>query len=269
VEWKALLAGAVVGEVQLGGPHLNLVRDVPQKTQTGAGVNWADLLDRTFPLRINRFEIDDGEVVFYDFVSDPKVDLRLRSIHMLATNLSTVRDRRDALPSAIHATATSIGDGRLTLDMRMNALKEIPDLDLDLKFEDVHMPALNQFFRAYANVDVEAGNFNLYSELAVKDGRLHGYIKPLAQGIQLVDVEKDKHHPVQMVWEAIVGALTEIFKNKPKDQLATEVPLSGDLTHPEIGFWPALWNVVRNGFVQAFAKGTDNTIRFDASGPPH
>jgi hypothetical protein len=150
VEWKALMAGSIVGEVQLGEPHLNLIRDVPQKTQTGAGVNWAGLLDRTFPVRINRFEIDDGEAVFYDFISDPKVDLRLRSIQLLATNLGTVRDRQDALPSSIHATATSIGEGRLTLDMKMNVLKGISDPALDLKFEDVRMPALNRLFQAYA-----------------------------------------------------------------------------------------------------------------------
>ncbi|HEY3488094.1 MAG TPA: DUF748 domain-containing protein, partial [Gammaproteobacteria bacterium] len=139
--------------------------------------------------------------------------------------------------------------------------KQVPDLDLDLKFENVHMPALNDFFKAYAGIDIEQGNFSLYSEIVVKDGALEGYIKPVAENVEVVDPEKDKG--LSLVWESIVGFVAELFKNKPKDQLATQIPLSGDLNNVETSAWMAIWNIFRNGFVQAFSKSTNDSIEFE------
>jgi hypothetical protein len=146
--------------------------------------------------------------------------------------------------------------------MDINMLKQIPDLDLDLKFEGIHMPALNDFFVAYSKVDIEKGTFNLYSELAVRDSEITGYVKPLAQDIKVVDWEKDKENPLNLIWQSIVGTVAEFFENQEEDQFATKVPLQGNLENIDSGVWPTIWNVFRNAFVQAFEQNTDNTIKF-------
>jgi hypothetical protein len=261
VEWKALFDGAIVGEVIVDRPVLNFVN----KQQTGEDVNWVDKVKQLLPIRINRLEVLNGTVVFYDFSTDPKVDLRLRELNLVGTNFANAQDQEEALPATLKATAVSIGDGRLTLDMRLDPLKKVPDLDMDLKFEDVNMPALNDFFRAYARVDVEQGNFSLYSEMTVKDGAVQGYIKPVAESVEIIDVESDDRNPISLIWETIVGFAVEIFKNKSEDQLATQVPLSGDLNNVETSVWVAIWNIFRNGFVDAFSKSTNNSIEFGES----
>lgn len=153
--------------------------------------------------------------------------------------------------------------------MDINVLKEIPDLDLNLKFEGIHMPALNDFFVAYSKVDIEKGTFNLYSELAVNNSKITGYVKPLAQGIKVVNWEKDKKNPFNLIWQSIVGVVAEFFENQKEDQFATKVPLQGDLKNIESGVWPTIWNVFRNAFVQAFERNTDNTVKFaDSSQSP-
>jgi hypothetical protein len=261
VEWKALFDGAIVGEVIVDRPVLNFVN----KQQTGEDVNWVDKVKQLLPIRINRIEILNGTVVFYDFSTDPRVDLRLQELNLVGTDFATTEDQEEALPATLKATAVSMGDGRLALDMRLNPLKKVPDLDMDLKFEDVNMPALNQFFRAYANVDVEQGVFSLYSEMTVRDGAVQGYIKPVAENVEIIDVEKDDQNPIALVWETIVGLAVEILKNKSEDQLATQVPLSGDLNNVETSIWVAIWNIFRNGFVDAFSKSTNNSIEFGKS----
>ncbi len=261
VEWKALFNGAIVGEVFVDRPTLNFVN----KQQMGEDVNWVDKAKQLLPIRINRIGVLDGTVVFYDFSTSPKVDLRLRSLNLVGTNFANAEDVEDPLPAAVKATAVSIGEGRLALDMRLNPLKKVPDLDMDLKFEDVNMPALNDFFRAYAKVDVEQGVFNLYSEMTVKDGVLQGYVKPVAENVEIIDLEKDDQSPISLIWESIVGLAVEIFKNKSEDQLATQVPLSGDLNNVEVSVWAAIWNIFSNGFVDAFNKSTNNTIEFGDS----
>jgi hypothetical protein len=272
VEWSALLKGSVVGEIIFEKPKLNFIGgdgDETKKpgndTQTGENVDWTKPIKDLMPLQINRLEINDGTVAFYDFTTKPKVDIHLDSLQVLATNLNNADKQMERLPSNVIASATSVGGGRLNMNMDINVLKEIPDLDLNLKFEGIQMPALNDFFVAYSKVDIERGTFNLYSEIVVKDSKITGYVKPIAQNIKVLNWEKDKKNPFNLVWQAIVGVVAEFFENQKEDQFATKVPLEGNLKDIKSGVWPTIWNVFRNAFVGAFAKNTDNTVKFSDS----
>lgn len=287
VQWNALLKGALVGRVVLYQPRLNFIN----KQQAGEKVDWVERAKELFPVRINRFEIVNGAVSYYDFATEPNIDVQVEDLQLVATNFANVEDPSEAerkaaeraksvggneqeqnpeqrekeekaLPAAIRATAVSIGGGELDLDMRLDPLQEVPDLDMNLRFENVHMPALNEFFRAYAGVDVEQGTFSVYSEMAVNDGVVKGYIKPVAENVEVLDLEKDAKNPISLLWEGIVAFAAGIFENEKKDQLATQVPLSGDLNNVETSVWTALWNIYRNGFVQAFSKSTNDSIDF-------
>jgi len=144
--------------------------------------------------------------------------------------------------------------------MGINVLKEIPDLDMDMKFEGIDMPALNDFFLAYSKVDIERGTFNLYSELAVDDSNIRGYVKPIAKNVKVVNFEKDKDNLGNLLWQSVVGLLAEVFENQKKDQFATQIPLEGNLKDIKTGVWPTIWNVLRNAFVEAFKMNTDDAI---------
>jgi hypothetical protein len=258
VEWKALFDGAIVGEVIFDRLTLNFIN----QQQAGENVNWVAKVKELLPIHINRLQILDGVVVFYDFSTEPRVDLRLRELNLVALNFANAEDQQDPLPATVKANAVSIGDGQLVLDMRINPLRKVPDLDMDLKFENVDMPALNDFFRAYAGVDVEQGNFNLYAEMTVKDGVVQGYVKPVAENVEIINAEKDDQNPISLIWESLVGFAVEVFKNKSEDQLATQVPLSGDLNNVEVSVWAAIWNIFKNGFIEAFSKSTNDSIKF-------
>jgi len=121
---------------------------------------------------------------------------------------------------------------------------------------------LNDFFLAYAKVDVEKGVFNVYSELAIDDGMIAGYVKPLALDVKIVSWENDKQKPLNLIWQSIVGFFVEVFSNQKKDQFATKVEIEGDLNNPETKVWPTVWNVYKNAFVKAFEMNTDNNIKF-------
>jgi hypothetical protein len=265
VQWGALLDGALVGKMVLHQPTLNFIN----KEQAGEKVDWVKQAKELFPIRINRFEIINGTVKYYDFTTKPNVDLQLQDLQMVATNFANVEDPQktegeagEALPAEVHATAVSVGGGKLNMDMRLNPLQQVPDLDMNLRFEGASMPAFNDFFRAYAGVDLEQGTLSVYSEVAVKDGQLEGYIKPVAENVEVVDLEEDNNNVISLIWQGIVGFVAEILENQKKEQLATQVPLRGDLNNVETSVWTAIWNIFSNGFVQAFSKSTNDTIRF-------
>jgi hypothetical protein len=184
---------------------------------------------------------------------------------MLATNLNNARHNSERLPSSVTLTGTSIGGGHLKLEMQMNVLKKIPDVDMNMSFENVDMRALNDFFQAYARVDVTSGNFNLYSEIAIDSGIVTGYVKPIAQNIKLLDIKEDKN-PANLLWESMVSVIKDVFKNQKENQFATRVPIVGDLNDPDVAVWPTVWNVFQNAFVKAFEHNTDNTVRFAEQG---
>lgn len=269
VEWSALFKGSVVGEVIFESPKLNFIggdgdetKNPGNDTQTGEDVDWTEPIKELMPLQINRLEINHGSVFFYDFTTKPKVNIHLDSLQVLATNLNNADNQKERLPSSVIASATSVGGGKLHINMNINVLKKVPDLDLNLKLEGINMPALNDFFVAYSKVDIEQGTFNLYSELAVNKGEITGYVKPIAQNIKVVNWEKDRKNPFNLVWQAIVGVVAEFFENQEENQFATKVPLQGNLKDVKSGVWPTIWNVFRNAFVKAFERSTDNTIKF-------
>ncbi len=268
VEWSAIFKGAIVGEVIFENPKLNFIggnnSDQADSTenQSGADVDWTEPLKDLMPLQINRLQIINGNISYYDFTSKPQVDVSLQSLNLVATNLNNANKQDKALPSNVTASATSVGGGQLQLDMDINVLKEIPDLDMNLKFEGIDMPSLNDFFEAYAKIDIERGIFNVYIELAIKDGIIDGYIKPLAQDVKVVNWEEDKKKPLKLIWESIVGFVLEVFENQKENQFATKVPLKGDLNNVKTSILPTLYNILSNAFVSAFDKNTDDTILF-------
>jgi hypothetical protein len=270
VEWGALFDGEIVGEVIFKGPELNFIGGNPAPedgkegtaNQSGGDVDWTKPIKDLMPLKINRMEIQDGTVSFHNFTTRPRVTVSLTDLDALATNLRNTTDQEERLPSTISATATSIGGGRLILNMGINILKPIPDMDLDMKFEQVNMPALDDFFKAYAMVDVERGSFNLYSEITIDSGMVAGYVKPIAVNVKVVDWQEDKEKPLNLMWQSFVGLVAEVFENQKEDQFATRVPLQGDLNSVDAGVWPSVWNIFRNAFVKAFDRNTDNSVQF-------
>jgi len=259
VEWGALLDGALVGEIIFDDPSLNFIAE----DQSGEEVDWTRPIKDLMPLEINRVEIQHGTINFHNFTTEPKVSISLNNLDALATNLDNAAGQAERLPSTISASATSEGGGKLTLSANMNVLKEIPDMDLDMKFEKVNMMALNDFFMAYAKVDVEKGLFNLYSEVTIDSGVVAGYVKPIAVGVKVVDWQKDKEKPTNLLWQSFVGLVTEVFENQKEDQFATKVPLEGNLNNNrEKSVWPSVWNIFSDAFVKAFERNTDNSVDF-------
>ncbi|MEJ0103618.1 MAG: hypothetical protein WDO19_14170 [Bacteroidota bacterium] len=65
VQWNALFHGAIVGEIVTDHPTLNFVNGPDKATsQTGVDKDWIDVVDDLLPLKLNRFEINNGEIHF-------------------------------------------------------------------------------------------------------------------------------------------------------------------------------------------------------------
>jgi len=261
VEWKSLFKGKIVSEIVMTRPQFIYVFE-DQQTDSLAEADvddWTKALTDIVPIDINNLEIIEGKAAFVQLTADPSIDLYLNDIDLTATNLRNVTRSGRELPSIIHATANSIGNGQVKLDGAMDLVKEIPDMDISFSLENASVTALNDFTNYYAGIDFAEGNFSLYSEIAIADGFLTGYIKPLLKDSKLIEKE-DKFF--EKLWEGFVGFFKFVLKNQGNNTLATKVPIEGDLNAVESKVWPTVFNMFKNAWIIAYKGTVDDEVTF-------
>ncbi len=265
VAWKELLHGAIVGEIEVQQPTLNFVAGpTAGESQTGRGKDWRQTVESLFPLRLNRVKIDSGRVHFRNFQSEPPVDIYLRDFSCLATNLSNSRDLTNQLPAGVFARGHTIGDGVLSVALHLNPLATSPTYKLETSLTNLNLVAVNDFLRAYGHFDVDRGTAAIFVEVAAAGGHYEGYVKPLFENIDVFAWQKERKKNIfQIFWQAVVGTATTVFKNQPRDRLATVVPISGDFGEKHVGILAAVGGVLENAFVRALLPKLDNSVHFD------
>lgn len=268
IEWKALLLGSLVGEMVFETPDLLFTKD---KVEPGALRNdsssFKKLLDDFMPLRINRISINNGALRFRDEGTKPVVDIEMKNVFAVAQNLHNSYDSASALPATLTATAT-VYEGTLEFNMRMNPLAEHASFDLNTELTNTNLVAVNDFFQAYARVDVNKGRFGLYVEIAAKDGKYEGYAKPLVKDLDVLGKEDRSDNLFRQVWEASVGGVGQVLTNPSKDQVATKIFFSGDMGKSNTNIGYAIMSVLRNAFIQALHPAIDNEINLASVNSP-
>jgi hypothetical protein len=264
VEWKALFHGSFVGELELKDPSLIFTKNKTELSDVKKDTSdFRKILKSFMPLKVNRFEIFNGSIHYVDRTSKPVVDVSLKKMHVLATNLKNSYDSSMLLPASITADAKAYG-GDISLNMRLNALAEQATFDLNAEVKHTNLVLLNDFLQAYADFDVNKGEFGLYTELAAKNGKFKGYVKPLIKDLDVVGKEDRKDTFLRKLWESLVGGVGVIFRNQKKDQIATKVPLEGSFKNPKTDVTDAIWEVLRNAFIQALLPSVDNQINISS-----
>jgi uncharacterized protein YhdP len=260
IEWQSLFKGSIVGELVFESPILRFTKDKAEPKQVKKdSSSFKELLDDFMPLKVNRFEINNGRIQYIDEGTKPKVDVQLTNTHLVATNLRNAYDSTVTLPASIKASA-EVYDGTLDFFMKLNPLADTPTFDMNAELKNTNLAKLNDFFQAYAKVDVSKGNFGLYTEVAAKDGLFTGYVKPILKDVSLIGKEDRDDNVLKKAWEGLVGVVGQVFENLPKDQVATKIPLKGEIKDPKANIWYAIANILENAFIQAIQPSIDHEI---------
>jgi hypothetical protein len=271
IEWKSLFKGRIVSEIEMHRPEVSLYvtsNKLPEGKKPDQG-DWTRALHKLVPIKINRLTVDNGKFLYADIIESPDINLAITSIDLTATNLGNVVDKNKALPSDVVANGVSFGKGALSVTAKMNMLKNIPDMDVNVSLKKSDVTALNSLSLATAGFDFEKGQFELYSEFVIRNAYLKGYFKPMFHTIRIIDkFSKPNSSVLKRLWEGVITFFGFVLKNKPRDSFATKVPVEGDLNNPDFGIWELIKNIFRNGFIRPFENQVDNEVRFSDAGPP-
>lgn len=251
IEWKALLHGSVVGEVEMYRPRLNLV-DSPVKAERQLTIDksWGEKFKALFPLKLNRFAVVDGILTFRNPRSTPPVYLELTDLQAVGTNLTNGANSREELSGKVDLTARVLKTAHLKSHIEIDPIATKPNFNLTVELTRVALPELNDFLRAYASVDAEKGKFQLFSEIRVKNGKINGYAKPIIEDLSLLKLEDFAENPLRFIWEGIVSTFLFLFTNHLQGTIATKIPITGTVEGPEPDILALLGGLFVNAYIE-------------------
>ena len=222
VEWAALFEGALVAKIKCDQPVLNFVAGPTSKTtQVGVERPWLFVIKQLFPLDINRFEVINGTMHYRDLYSVPKVDLKIDQIHMLGLNFTNTKKYAKTLVAKIDFDGRAFESNHLWIHTQLDPSTTKATFNLSAKLDPTPLTQFNDFSEAYGKFHFQKGTILLVCEMAAKDGKLVGYIKPLLDNIAIIDIH-DVKNPLKFTWESVVAGASRLLRNQPNNRFATK-----------------------------------------------
>lgn len=204
-------------------------------------------------LLVDRFRITKSEVGFVNLTSKPNYRLFFTGFALEMGNFSN----QSALGNGtFKASGDFMGSGRTVLEGAYRPDGDGADFDLNLEMKDTKLASLNDLLQAYAGFDVDRGFFSLYTEIAVKDQRISGYVKPLIRDLHVFGNAKDHDKGfLRQGWERVVDGIANLLQNDKREEVATVIRLSGKVSDPKSNNFRVALGLLRNGFIEAILPG--------------
>jgi hypothetical protein len=161
IQWKALLFGRVVADVRLRRPafHINQVQFTAERKDPTPlrDKGWQDALQQAYPFKINRFVIDDGDVIYVE--AGGRKPLHLAHLNLVTDNIRNIQEPNHPYPSWFRANLVIFDRGKLSLEGRSNYLMQpFPGAQTRYTISDVPMDAVTTASR-HINVLISGGTF--------------------------------------------------------------------------------------------------------------
>ncbi len=212
----------------------------------------------TLEVKIDRLRIDDGKLGYVNQAAKPAYHVFFNNAYLDIENFSN--HLKDGVARG-RAKGKFMGNGPSTIAVAFRPETKGPDFDLTMSIENTDMRSMNNLFRAYGNFDVVEGKFSFYSELKVRQGKVDGYVKPLFRDMDVYDARQDREKNLfRKLYEGLVGGISALLTNAPREEVATQTTVSGDIESPETSTWETVMRLVQNAFFKAILPGFEREV---------
>jgi hypothetical protein len=261
VEWGSLAHGRIVSEAEFYGPELNLVQGKGKgDTQLGSEENWNRRLEELFPFKFNTIRVYDGEVRFLAPGIQTNDAITARHVEGVVSNLTNVVESGKETFADFRITGDVLDGAPARVSGSVDAFAQQPTFDVNMEVKKVKLPKVNPWLREYIKADAEAGDFELYMELAAADGKFKGYAKPIMENVDIYRSGEPEKNPIKRLWESFLDFAANVLENPEEDQVAARIPFTGTIENPETSLFATISSVLRNAFVSAFARSLEGSI---------
>ena len=210
----------------------------------------------TMELRINRVDVTKSVFVLVNRAASPEYRLELTDAELTLENLSNQRIEG----AAVARLKGQFMGGEAHASLAMRPRKGGYDMDLSARVENADMARMNNFIHDYGGFNVAAGEMSVFTELKVANDVVTGYVKPLFRDVK-VGVPEGEPEPTktlgQRLYQGAVGIAAKILKNRPRQEVATVVTITGRADQPVYSMWSAVGHLLQNAFIKAILPGFD------------
>jgi hypothetical protein len=204
-------------------------------------------------IKAKQLRITNGHFAFVNKEKSPEYRVFLANTNLVLKNFSNQKSEGIGVAAL---TGKFMGSGDALVKATFRPEVKGPDFEVDARVENTDLRALNDVLRAYAKIDVADGIFSLYTEMKVKDGYVHGYVKPLFRDLQVYSPEQDKDKAFSAkVKEKVLSGVAKILRNRPRKEVATVVDISGPVGDTKTNSLHAVLRLVENAFFKAILPG--------------
>jgi hypothetical protein len=209
-------------------------------------------------LKVNEIEVRKSQLGYVNRAAKPAYRVFFTDTTLAIEDFSN--HLKDGVAQG-RAKAKFMGSGPTEIEFAFRPEIKGPDFDLDVRIENTDMRTMNDLFRAYGNFDVTAGLFSFYSEIKVRQGKIEGYVKPLFRDMKVYDERQDREKSVfRKLYEGLIGGIAALLENRPREEVATETSISGDIESPQTSTLETVLRLIQNAFFKAILPGFEKEV---------
>jgi hypothetical protein len=167
VQWRALLSFRLVADFKFDRPKIHVDRthvEAEAKDKTPVDERgWQEALESIYPLKINEFVINDGEITYIE--NKKSKPLKLDRIDFRANNIRNIRSRERTYPSDVQATGRIFETGTFAFDGNADFMAEpYAGLKGEFQIDDAPLDPFKPVAERY-NLIVSKGKLSLVSDI--------------------------------------------------------------------------------------------------------
>ena len=204
-------------------------------------------------VRADRIVIDKSTLGYRDQTTNPPYRVYLSDTHAEVHDFTNVQNGH-AKKGKAAVRGMFMESGPTRVEATFEPREKRTDFSVMLAIDDTDADRMNDLWRAYGGFDVERGSFAVYSEVGVEGGEIDGYVKTILKDLDVLGPDEQKGLR-EKLYEGLVGAFATVLRNQPRDQVATEVSLSGPLENPNSSTLEIVLRLVQNAFFKAILPG--------------
>jgi hypothetical protein len=265
VEYSPMIKQAILSNLMLEGVRVDYVHSAQTKeAEKNVAKTTAETAQKLsnhpeWLLRVDQAKILDSELGFVNESVTPHYRVYLTEANIGVENFSNQLTQGTAY---VKVTGKFMGSGLTQMSGTFRPERDSPDFNLQIRMVKTKMRSLNDVLRAYGNFDVVEGVFSFFTEVTVKNGTIHGYVKPLFKDVDVYDTEQDQDKAlVQQLYEGVVSGTMTVLENRLRNEVATKGELSGPVTSPTMNTWQVVTKLIQNAFFKAILPGFEREAK--------
>lgn len=264
IQFRSLLKKIFKADILIEEGQIIITSDKKETRNTDSittPFNLKNELTQMMPFVIN-LQCVKGKGIYLSQGAKGPVNLELTDLEVTILNLTNIDHNSSELPARV-SIGGSVYGGKLTFEMKLDPLNDQLTFDMNTKLEKVSLPLMNDFLRSYAGLDVSAGTFEMYMEVAAREGEFNGYIKPIIRDLDVISAQDKDDKFFTRLWEGLVAGAYQLLKNKSEDQVATKIQIKGKLDDPHINIFSGIVSILKNAFIHALKPTVEDVINLN------